>query len=128
MSYELARKLALRSCVALCAFNLAPMARLLRLKAPQVRAHTSKARSADLIPLEPFPFVLLQFMLRGVHAIFDAMAQRPHDGEVNLALAHAIFNARVDTRIVVHLDDYRVTVPFLQVHAVKPVANQATNA
>lgn len=75
MSYELARKLALRSCVALCAFNLAPMARLLRFKAPQVRTHTSKARSADLIPLEPFPLMLLQFMLRGVHAFLDAVTQ-----------------------------------------------------
>ena len=75
MSYELARKLALKSCVALCAFNLAPMARLLRLKATQVRAHTSKARSADLIPLKPFPFVLLQLMLSRVHAVFDAVAQ-----------------------------------------------------
>ena len=75
MSYELARKLALRSCVALCAFNLAPMARLLRRKAPQVRAHTSKARSADLIPLKPFPLVHLQFMLGGVHAFFNAVAQ-----------------------------------------------------
>ena len=46
--------------------------------------------------------MLLQFVLCGVHAVFDAVAQRSHDGEVNLALAHAIFNSRVNTRVVVH--------------------------
>ena len=71
--------------------------------------------------------MLLQFVLCCVHSFFDAVAQRSHDGEVNLAFAHAIFNARVDTRVVVDFDDYRVTMPFLKVNAVKPVANQAAN-
>ena len=71
--------------------------------------------------------MLLQFMLCGVHAFFDAVTQRPHDGEVNFALAHAIFDARVDTRVVVHLDYNRVTVPFLQIYAVKAVADEAAN-
>ena len=72
-------------------------------------------------------FVLLQFVLGGVHTFFDAVAQGPHDGQVDLAFAHTIFDTRVYTRVVVHLDYNRVAVPFLQVDAVEPVADKATN-
>lgn len=72
--------------------------------------------------------MLLQFVLCRIDAFFDAVAQRPHDGEVHLAFAHTVFDARVDTRVVVHLDDDRVPVPFLQVNAVKPVADEAADA
>ena len=67
-------------------------------------------------------------MLGGVHAFFDAVAQRPHDGEIHLAFTDTVFDARVDTRVVVHLDDNRVPVPFLQINAVEAVADKAADA
>ena len=56
------------------------------------------------------------------------MAQASHDGEINLLFANLVFDTVVDTRVVIHFNHNRVTVDFLEVHAVKAVANKACDA
>ena len=80
----------------------------------------------DVSLIIPKVFLVLdELVLRGVHALLDAVAQAPHDGEVELLLAHEVLDAVVDTRVVVHLDHDRVAVDFFEVHAVEPVTDEA---
>ena len=67
-------------------------------------------------------------MLGRVHAVLDAVAQALHDGEVDFLFADEVLDAVVDTRVVVHLDNDRVAVDFLEVHAVEPVTDEACHA
>ena len=64
------------------------------------------------------PFVLQHFLLCCVLAVFDAVAQAPHDGEINLLFADLVFDTVVNARVVIHFDHDRVAVDFFEVNAV----------
>ena len=70
----------------------------------------------------------MNLVLRGVHALLDAVAQALHDGKVDFFLADQILDTVVDTRVVVHLDHNRMSMDFLEVNAVEPVADEACHA
>ena len=77
---------------------------------------------------EHFPFVLLDLLLGGVLAVFDAVAQTPHHGEINLLFADLVFDTVVNARVVIHFNHDRVPVDFLEVHAVESVTDEACDA
>lgn len=67
-------------------------------------------------------------MLGCVQPVFDAVAEAPHDCEVEFLFAHLVFDSRVDAWIVVHFDDFGAPVYVLEVNAVEAVPDEVRDA
>lgn len=75
-----------------------------------------------------FPFVLDYLLLGCVQSVFDAVAEAPHDCEVEFLFAHLVFDSRVDAWIVVHFDDFGASVHVLEIDAVEAVPDEVRDA